>query len=220
MYPQPSSWMSTDEGSAWFFRITPTRQICSTTGWDALLDIQSAIRDRLATTGPLPTWDNSIVSERDVPDGGSWDEPLLKVLFAVAQVDLQAGSSAIVQARYLDEIENDARRRAIGEKTLALALWVAYVSHSFGPHGEDILGTGSPAQVTFPSGRVLLPSFGVSVPQPQRTSVTGVRCTRPEAIPGGVNFTPGKLLMAGFIGLGIWGMLSLSKKAVVRRPRK
>lgn len=223
MFPQPSSWMSPEEGSAWFFRITPTRQVCSTTGWDGLLDIQSALRDRLATMGPLPTWDGSMVSDRDVPDGGSWNVPLLRALYAVAQNDLRVPAN--IRTGYLNDVRasSDIAQRLIGEKTLALALWVAYVSHSFAADGSDVFGNGSPAQVTFPDGGVELPPRSVPVPRPSRDPsliVAGVRCTQPEALPGGVFFTPTKILVAGLIGAGVLGMLSLSKHVVTRKERR
>lgn len=214
--PAPS-WESAVEGSATFYRNIPSgRQLCSTTGWDALADIQGALRDRLQTTGPLPAWDGTPVTADMVsvtsPDlVAGWSAPMLRALYAVAAHD--APRNSIPQ--FLAATQADAGTGQVSKLTLALALWVTYLSHSYTASGVDAYGSYSPLQIIIPSDTIL-PSFAVAPQIPvgrAASGVSGVRCTR-VAIPS----TGPSGLMVGAAALGVAALIAVLAGKSARKP--
>jgi len=227
MYPAASSWISTEDGSAWFYRDTPGagRRACSTTGWDALVDVQTEVYARLQALGPKPTWTGDQVNADSVPNTANdpaigWNMALLQALYAVASVDMHSLPQG-VQTSYLNAVLADAEYDRISAQTLALALWVAYVSHDYDASGADTFGNGSPAQVIIPAGTAL-PAFNTPPPMPPAraggTVQAGVRCVAAGTVAGGATTSVmSGWMTAGIIGLGIFAVLMLTKNVTVKK---
>lgn len=177
-YPQPSNWNSGAPLSAWYVHTAEggTSNLCSSTGWDLLADLQTELQSRLSAS-PAPTYDGATVDGSDIPindptlPARGWDLDLLKGLYAAAR----AGGAP---AATLDKIAGDAALGAVGAETLAAGIWIGqrYDEGVVRGTGASRYGLGSTAEIVIPVG-TMLPVFGVSPPPPTNGSrSTGAQC--------------------------------------------
>lgn len=181
-YPSPSDWNSAAPLSAWYVHRTQGgSNLCSSTGWDLLADLQEELQTRLSSS-PAPTYDGTTVDGSNIPvndptlPARGWDLDLLKGLWAAAN----AGHAP--QAT-LDKIAADARAGSIGPETLAAGIWIGqrYDAGTVVGTGTSRYGLGSTDEILIPAG-TSLPNFGTAPPVPsngERSS--GARCNTAPA---------------------------------------
>ncbi len=239
-HPAQSTALDGAQRSFWFVHNVDGRQIvCGTNGYSLLANVQAAIREQLASSGPLSSIGGTIRAEEipsiqtpyygDVPlpqSFSGWDTTTLRGLYALAQRYRASRST-------LAAIEADSRLpsgSSLSAATIQYAIWLTYYSRGVRdvtqPDGTvvttSVFGLGSPAQVALAtSPRTIYPVKGVNPPVPSDGVVdTQLICAPPAvAVPTEspitvtTTFTPNVPLIVAVLAATALGAVILTKRA-------
>ena len=219
------------------------QDVCGTNGYSLLANVQAAIREQLAASGPLPSIGGTIRADQitsiQTPfyaEGGvvvlpqstaGWDTLTLRGLYALAQKYHASRST-------LAAIEADSRLtagRPISPTTTQYAIWLTYYSRGVRDVTRDgvttttnVFGLGSPSIVALAtSPRTIYPLFGVMPPAPtDRVVDTELICAPPAiAVPTEspivvtTSFTPNVPLILAVLAVAAVGVGILTNRVPV-----
>lgn len=227
-YPALSDFSTGQPLSGWFVhRVSGrTAQVCATSGWALLRDLQETLQTRLSGV-TRPSFDGRPITGSAVLINGSgvargWDINLLRALWAIASMDRAPAAS-------LAAIAADAQRGSgvISPATLAVGIWEANLSEGRTSTGATAYGLGSPGEVELPSNVVLpyidrAPSTPTTVEGTSGLSCSAVGATPPGLAPaptgGFIGFVTNPWVILGVIVVGVGATIALSRDVPVITP--
>lgn len=234
-YPSASDFQNPAAGSAWYIDSgvasgtggTSTR-ICSTTGWDALVSLQTNLSAALALISNPTSWDGSPVGPNDAlvnaqGSANGWNAGVLRALYAVAN---HYGASSY----FLSAIQSDGSSGVgpVSIPTLRVGIWIGLGSfEGVDASGNTAYGAGDPTDISIPDGAIL-PLMDLPPPFPSAgTETFGASCfTSPQAaslIPVSQTILPyvmNPLIAFGVIATAALAAVYLSRDVPVHTTRR
>lgn len=175
MYPARSVAWGWQPFSLWYYstRGSAATQVCAGEGGKLVIDLQKFLRQRLQSR-PANDGSGVPIPYTKIPqDGaGGWSDAVLQGLWAVGNQDR-------VPRSYLDGVIADLRDKRISRETLQLAIWWAWEGgHSQtaaevagGAHWALLTAGGLRLPLVILPNDLLLPPYGVTLPQPDASRV-------------------------------------------------